>query len=199
MNKYWILKIFQSMESLAYFYRVISCYSEDSIVLFQSKYYFDGDLCKKDAMTFVKLMRDSKMTVNEKKAGTKCYYNSYSYNNIYYGHGIAATEKKNLKSIHCALKKEMSYEMIVMDALDRKAYSNIPIDSKIMNWLFSLDGVGFEKVPNGIPNYPLEILKPTKCNPTKKMQWENEKFIFWNNDNLRDNFFKKIMDFEESK
>lgn len=63
----------------------------------------------------------------------------------------------------------------------------IPIDPRIMDYMFSLDGVGFDN--NG---YALSE------NPTEAKQWEHPQSVFWSNDVLREQYLKIVLKLGDS-
>ena len=58
----------------------------------------------------------------------------------------------------------------------------IPFDPNIMNYMFSLDGVGFDNSNNALQE-----------NPTDIKQWEHNDSIFWSNEVLREQFLNIIL------
>lgn len=58
----------------------------------------------------------------------------------------------------------------------------IPFDPNIMNYMFSLDGVGFDNSNNALQE-----------NPTDIKQWEHNDSIFWSNKVLREQFLNIIL------
>ena len=170
----WSAIVMKSKESENYRFII---HEETAGMLFQSGEWKS----MKDCMDGIKKFREkvragSFGTKVIKQKGSKYYREYRDEKNSLWGYGTEKTNESGCVEEYKVLKAALETEGVIVNQKDV-----LPMDPKIIDFLFSLDGCGFKKDGTA-----------SEYNPARVKQWENPQFIMWENNNIKEKFFRKF-------
>lgn len=112
---------------------------------------------------------------------------SFSCNGKEYGESHLFVTSKSCESARKEFVTNADVRVIRIAYDEDASCGVIPVDPAILNYMMSLDGVGFDQ-----ENHPI-----LSINNASKPQWENRDNYFWSNEKLRKNFFEPVCLLEE--
>ena len=180
---WWIANIQKNEVSDDYSYVIVG--SEDK-VYFQSTRYDTIYSCKEAIYSLRKSIRkyqDRYIQIVERNE--KYYYDVKAANYVSFGKSTVFYSENECRE---ALKQFVEFMQKTGSILYNKNEMNIgelPVDPRIMDYMFSLDGMGFDENGNAISE-----------NPTKVKQWEHPDSVFWSNHVIREKYLNVVLKLE---
>lgn len=172
----WSAVVMKSSESEGYLFVL---HEETAGMLFQSGEWSNMDDCMKGIPAFRKKVQAGSFHAKKiKRKGSKYYREYRDEKNKLWGYGTEKPNESECEAEYDTLKTALGTDGIIVN---QKEF--LPMDPKIIDFLFSLDGRGFKS--DG---------KAAKSNPAKVKQWANPRFIMWGNDAVREGFFRRFFE-----
>ncbi len=180
---WWIAKVKQSERSKGYFYVIVG---SDDQVYFCSSQYDTAKLCQEKINKLqksIKKHQDKYITIENRNEDF--YFEVKAANYVSFGKStIFHSEKECMDARDQFVEFMQKSDSIILD--DNGVYiDELPIDCRIMDYMFSLDGKGFDREGNGIEE-----------NPTDVKQWEHPNSVLWGNEVIRENYLKVVLRLE---
>ena len=170
----WSAIITKSMISENYYFIL---HDESAGMIFQSGEWETEKACLNGVWLFRQLVQaGSYEEVRIKRKGNSYFREYRDRDNKVWGYGTQQNSENGCNKEYETLKNAMKASGRIVNQKEV-----LPIDPKIMDFLFSLDGCGFDE--NG---------QAAATNPAQVKQWENPEFMLWNNDIVREKFFKRF-------
>lgn len=180
MNQ-WIAMIRYDEAKKMYFYTI---QGSDGELLLESENYKSDSNCEQGVETLIQLIKSNESScTNIEECGSWYFYEIVSKNHSVLGRGKPVNEKEAcMQKLREFLQYIVSGEGSIINRSKDYERRLLPISSHVIDYMFSLDGIGFDAQQN-----------PLEDNPTNIKQWENPNSIFWSNVKLRENFLKPIL------
>ena len=197
----YVVKTDYSNNSGMYYFTIV----KDSKAIFLSEPFKGLDDLTKTCDKFIKKGKKKDLIFVKKDLN----YGLYTY-------ACYVSEKKMVGKIESfddlnALEKEKELledclfngEEIYSSVCSKDDYLELPFESRVISFLFSLDGAGFENVNfdvfDGINIKNVDYISSSHKifsdkNPAQKKQWDDMDSFFWGNKDVKDDFFNQIFD-----
>ncbi len=188
--RYNVAYIKRNTAKNTYYYVVAG---RNQVTYFTSVEYTSIDECKRDfalMQSKVKKFGDKCISIHRLQKGITFYFTVNKTEKIKFGSSPVYTQIRHIKYFVEAFIDIMKGKVILINKNDMQEDNVVlnPIDPRVISYMFSLDGVGFDN--NG---------KELKENPTQVKQWEHPHSPFWSDNNVRENFLKAVLKLEEPK
>ena len=180
---WWVANIQKDMAKDDYFYVIVGSGDE---VYFQSTKYTTIYSCRDAIYSLQNNLRkyqDKYIQIVERDG--KFYFDVKAANYVSLGKSTVFYSEQECRD---ALSRFVDFMQQPGSILAEKKEMNtdeLPLDPRIMNYMFSLDGKGFDKDGNVLPD-----------NPTGIKQWEHPKSVLWSNTVIREKYHNVILKLE---
>lgn len=169
----WYALVMKSKTTEEHYFLI---HDPDKGLLFQSLLWINELECLQGVDRFVKYVRNGVFKTEKAKLKGGMYHREYrDQDGKMWGYGTAKATKDECKEEYKFLKNTLKEDGRIINQEDF-----FQIDSKILDFMYSLDGCGFE-TQKGSKVY-------------EERQWANPDFIMWSNKKIKNDFFCKFFE-----
>ncbi|HHV29669.1 YegP family protein [Acetivibrio mesophilus] len=173
---YWV-GVVREERTLARYYFTI--HTQEGQLVMESDSYKSRRSATKGILTLKSALADKKGSVLVYETNNRYYFSVYARNGILLASSVGFASREQCEEEIETVKQLFQKRGISLDNRKSTSAKSIPLDSKVIDSLYSLDANKRESDRNGF------------------RQWENEEFWFNKNDGIKSNFFARLMEFDK--
>ena len=180
---WWIAKVPKSKRREGYFYVIVG--ADDKVFFCSSKYDTVKQCTEKIHQLQWNIRNHQSRYITIENRKEDFYFEAKAANHVALGKStVFSSEKECVDARDQFVEFMQKPGSIVLD--ENGLYiDELPVDCKIMDYMFSLDGMGFDRKGNASDD-----------NPTDVKQWEHPDSVFWSNDVIREEYLKVVSKLE---